>query len=432
MSAYLDGKTWRYRRVIKLGEKRFRISGTPNINTKRGAEDAEREHIERAEREYIQRKHAPESLRVAAPTLTEWFRGDAKGEEEFSGRFWTEFVVGEKENRDGTRTEKRKVFVQHIEPSIGSLSLDDIDIAVVNNLRAELAAKDGRRGKKLSAKTRANIMGVLATALRYAFHAKVIRDMPAIKVKAVPPPPIEPWTFEEYGRLLGAALPVEPWSTAVLLAGESGLRIGEIVALDWSDLDLVANTITIQRQERQGKLGPPKGGKARTVPMTARLAAHLRAVPRMRIGRVVAIAGDPVTEGEAKHALERICRAAGLPARLWHRLRHTFATHAAMLGVGPVRLKNWLGHSTLNMTLRYVAFAEEQSWPIADEILVAGSTILHPDKRITAMLGARPIVESCQPGAKTSRRSSIASESHLKLVGAAGIEPVSRSLKSRG
>ncbi|MGE3460088.1 MAG: tyrosine-type recombinase/integrase [Kofleriaceae bacterium] len=252
--------------------------------------------------------------------------------------------------------------------------------------------------------------------------------MPAIKVKAVPPPPIEPWTFEEYGRLLGAAWDVEPWSTAVLLAGECGLRIGEIIALEWSTLDLVANTITIVQQERQGVLGPPKGGKPRTVPMTARLAAHLRAVPRIRNGRVVAIAGAAVTEGEAKHALERICRAAGLPARLWHRLRHSYATHAAMLGVGPVRLKNWLGHSTLSMTLRYLAFAEDQSWPIADEILLAGADVLHPDKRVVAQLGARPLIESRQPSAKTSRRSCTSVESRLSLVGAAGIEPATYSV----
>ena len=64
----------------------------------------------------------------------------------------------------------------------------------------------------------------------------------------------------------------------------SDLRIGEVIALEWPDLDLVANTITVERQERQGVVGPPKGGKPRTVPMTARLAAHLRGVPRIRTG----------------------------------------------------------------------------------------------------------------------------------------------------
>lgn len=416
---------YRYRKVVKLPDgSRVRISGTSTVNNKEHAIREEREHIERTIREATIEKHAPGALaRHNTPTLTEWFRGDATGDADYTGRFWREHAIGEQENRSGTLAEKRKVFELHIEPALGSLRLDTIDTGAVNTFRADLKTKAGRHGKPLSAKTRANIIGILATAMRYAESSEVIERGPAIKVKAVPPPPIECWTFDEYGRLLGGAQREgEPWETAVLLAGECGLRIGEIIALEWADLDLVANTITIVRQERQGVEGPPKGGKPRTVPMTARLAVHLRAVPRIRTGRVAVLAGEPVTEAVARVALHRICRYAGLPERLWHRLRHSYATHAALLGANPIRLQHWLGHSTLNMTLRYVHFAESHQWPIADEILVAGAELLQPERRLVAQLGARPVVP-WQTGGKESVGSGNRRRRHLNLVGVAGIEP---------
>ena len=96
-----------------------------------------------------------------------------------------------------------------------------------------------------------------------------------------------------------------------------------------------------------------------------------------------------MAEAVLKHGIYRVCRRAGLPERSWHALRHTFATHAARFGVNPWRLQAWLGHSTINMTMRYVHHVEEHHRPIPDEILSAGAAILDPDQRVIAMLGAR-------------------------------------------
>ncbi len=59
--------------------------------------------------------------------------------------------------------------------------------------------------------------------------------------------------------------------------------------------------------------------------MTPRLAAHLRSVSRIHTGHVVANdASVAMTEGDAKHGIYRVCRAAGLPERSWHTLRHAW------------------------------------------------------------------------------------------------------------
>jgi hypothetical protein len=61
----------------------------------------------------------------------------------------------------------------------------------VNALRAELQTKLGRTGEPLSAKTRANIVTILATALRYAEDSGAIERAPKIKIKTPPAPKIE-------------------------------------------------------------------------------------------------------------------------------------------------------------------------------------------------------------------------------------------------
>jgi integrase len=124
--------------------------------------------------------------------------------------------------------------------------------------------------------------------------------------------------------------------------------------------------------------------------MTATLVAVLKALPQVRVGRVVCGAdGAPIIEGVLKHGIYRVCQKAGLPLKSWHVLRHTFATHAARFGVNPWRLQAWLGHSSINMTMRYVHHVEEHGRPIPEEVLAAGQSVVDPDERVIRMLGAR-------------------------------------------
>ena len=55
--------------------------------------------------------------------------------------------------------------------------------------------------------------------------------------------------------------------------------------------------------------------------------------------------------------LRRICRLAGLREIGWHVVRHTFASHLAMKGVSPKVIQEQLGHTTMQMTMRYMHLA---------------------------------------------------------------------------
>jgi integrase len=64
-------------------------------------------------------------------------------------------------------------------------------------------------------------------------------------------------------------------------------------------------------------------------------------------------------------------RAAGLPERGWHNLRHAFGTHAAMFGVNPWKLMLWMGHKRIDETMLYVHFAEAHLRPLPEPVLGA-------------------------------------------------------------
>ena len=83
----------------------------------------------------------------------------------------------------------------------------------------------------------------------------------------------------------------------VLLGGEAGLRCGEIMALEWEDVDLQKRQLCVPRSEWKGHVTAPKGGRFRYVPLTVRLAAALRDAPAP-----AGAAGALAIEGQAADA----------------------------------------------------------------------------------------------------------------------------------
>jgi site-specific recombinase XerD len=100
-------------------------------------------------------------------------------------------------------------------------------------------------------------------------------------------------------------------------------------------------------------VGTPKNGRTREVPLSERAATALRGHPRVDELVFHAPGGAMLTKGECKWPLYRAAHHAGLRRIGWHVLRHTFASHLVMRGV-PIRaVQELLGHSSIEMTMRY-------------------------------------------------------------------------------
>lgn len=360
---------WRYRTMVRLPDgRKERISGTPELNTKAAALEEERLHIQRTKN--------PTVLKPAAPKFGEFF----------NGRFWQEWVIARK-NKPGEMEEKKRVFERYLRPRFASKPLDGIRDDDVLRLQAELS-KCGLKEKTVN-----NIVTVLSKPLNYAVDVGLIERAPKVRLYKVEAPEISCWEIEEYSSILAAAL-IEgaEWHRAVMLAGEAGLRVGEVRALQWQrDIDLVGGTITVNEQSRHGVTDLPKGRRRRKVPMTDALKAALAKASR-KTGFVVANPdGSQVTDGQTSKAIYRIYERAAVPERrgAWHLLRHTFGTHSAMFGVNAWTLMMWLGHRRIEETMLYVNLDRDHARPMPAEVRTAGEGEVDPERRIIKMLGAR-------------------------------------------
>jgi integrase len=184
----------------------------------------------------------------------------------------------------------------------------------------------------LSPKTINNHLTVLRRLLVVACEWGKLASVPHFRWLRAPAPEFDFLTFEEAERLVDGA--DADWRPMIMIAMRTGLRQGELLALRWDDVDLVAGRLMVRRSAVSGVVGTPKSGKSREVPLSDDAIAALRSLASRFRGELVFCKedGKMLTEGECKHPLWRACRKAGLRRIGWHLLRHTFASHLAMRG----------------------------------------------------------------------------------------------------
>jgi integrase len=183
-------------------------------------------------------------------------------------------------------------------------------------------------------KTVNNVLTVLRTLLKRAVAWGDLQRLPCtITLLQNPKKTMGFHDFEQYERLLTVARKRDAQAyLMMLLGGDAGLRLGEIVALEWRDVELVARRLTVQRSEWLGHVTLPKSGRSRRLPMTQRLTAALKAARHLQSDRVLCLTdGSPITRDRVIKAIRGAQRVAGLDQGL-HILRHTFCSHLAMKG----------------------------------------------------------------------------------------------------
>lgn len=154
-------------------------------------------------------------------------------------------------------------------------------------------------------------------------------------------------------RIAGIASKLEePYATLVFFLASTGLRIGEAIAVKWSDID--NNVLTVARRIFDGNVDAVKSIRSvRRLPLDADLVERLRSVLQTnREWLFCSEAGTPVNPG---NALKRYVRPAatecGITLGGWHDFRHTLSTTLRKAGVHPKVLSDLLGHSKVNIAM---------------------------------------------------------------------------------
>jgi integrase len=149
-------------------------------------------------------------------------------------------------------------------------------------------------------------------------------------------------------------------------AAFAGLRMGELLALRWRDVDFTRRTIHVRENWTQGETTTPKGGTERAVPMTEEVAERLA-----RLGQRKHFTADDdlvfctprgqhVGYKSLKERYRAALRAAGLRDDFrFHNLRHTFGS-TVIRHADSREVMEWMGHADLTTTRRYLAFVDRE------------------------------------------------------------------------
>jgi integrase len=202
-----------------------------------------------------------------------------------------------------------------------------------------------------------DVLTVLSTLLNRAMEWGELQRLPCtIKLLPNPKKTMGFHDFEQYERLLTIARKRDTHAyLMVLLGGDAGLRLGEIIALAWRDVELSARRLTAQRSEWLGHVTVPEGGRSRQMPMTQRLTAALKAGRHLRSDRVLclpdrsAMTRDRVHQGRSRRSARRRHRPGRAPS-----FGIMFCSHLAMKGAPARAIQEVAGHADLSTTQRYM------------------------------------------------------------------------------
>ena len=273
----------------------------------------------------------------------------------------------------------------HIKPKLGRLALQDLTtekLQVFYNERTEKGRVDGKGG--LSAKTLRNLHNMLHEALEQAMKNKMTSQN--ISSNCVLPKQqkkeMSVLSRDEQIRLL-TCLGSERLGFAVLLGLSTGMRIGELCGLKWTDIDLERRLVLVRRtlQRVKSSISDRENGAEtktkiiegmvktdngyRDIPIQDKIFAKLIDYRQMQqaekahagsgytdedyvfanqIGRAI----EPAT---MRDMFNRLLAQANLGHYNFHALRHTFATRAIENGVAVKAVSDILGHSTVQLTM---------------------------------------------------------------------------------
>jgi integrase len=262
---------------------------------------------------------------------------------DFTQRWFDVYVKNN--NKHSEILNKASVLRAHLNPYFGKKALNKISNFDIENYKA-LKIKSKQSNKSIN-----NHLIVLNKCLRTAQEWEVVESIPKIKLLKIPPQKFDFLNIEECELLLNNSIGV--LREMILFGLKTGLRFGELIALNWNDINFQNNIIVVQKSISRGIMGSTKSNRIRYIPLSNDLLQIL--ILRLKNKGFVFCDKDdkflnPVT---CQRWLHKACNKAGLRKIGWHTLRHTFASHLAQNGVSVVLIKGLLGHADIKTTMRY-------------------------------------------------------------------------------
>ncbi len=272
------------------------------------------------------------------------------------------------ERKPTTIQDYRGYLARHLAPFFGEWTVDRIE---PDHVMAYLKRK---RAAGLSTKTVQNhlmfLHGVFAFAVRRRWAAtNPVRsvDRPRSvaggqrRIRFLQPPELE---------ALIRSVPADTHGRVerplYLTAAMTGLRQGELLALRWRDVDWVAGRVRVADSYTRGRLGSPKSGEGRSVPMADRVAGELERHHQASAYRddddlvfCHPQTGQVLDPSKLRRRLRDSLSRARVHEITFHELRHTFGTQLAAAGTPLRAIQEWMGHADAKTTEIYRHYAPD-------------------------------------------------------------------------
>jgi integrase len=257
----------------------------------------------------------------------------------------------------------------HINPVLGPLPIGSLRRS---HCREVIRAA---REKGLKPKSLEGVARTMSTVLSHAVEDELLPANPAFRLGRhigrkgkSRASEIEPFTREEASTFLLAVKGHMPDYYALFLCAlRTGLRLGELIALEWDDVDFHGGFLNVRRSRSAGVEGTPKNGKARRVDLSTQLAEELQRLLVTRKAQKLAngwkalpakvfcaAEGGPLDGDNVRTRVfyEVLKKTKGTVRRVrFHDLRHTFASLLIQNGESLVYVKEQLGHSSIQVTV---------------------------------------------------------------------------------
>lgn len=255
----------------------------------------------------------------------------------------------------------------HILPFFGNIPYEKLTAKMLQDF-IEQKLKSG-----LSAKYVSDIVIVLKSMIKYTSHIRRLRNPfdGIVLPKNVAQKEPRLFTKIQQERLMHYLVQIQDTTElCILLSFYTGLRIGEICALRWSDVDFENSILTVRRTVQRISTGdstrlhvdvPKSRSSQRSIPIPDFL---MKLLQKFRCsGECYILSGSiKVTDPRTmQYRFQSLLKKTGLPSINFHALRHMFATNCIRLGFDVKTLSELLGHSSVETTLnRYVHSSMER------------------------------------------------------------------------
>lgn len=277
---------------------------------------------------------------------------------------WLEVYPKLKRLRESTVESYKQCLEDHIYPAIGDRKLDQIVRTTVKRLIADL------HDKGLKRQTIHNILTPVKKAFQEAVDDSILKANPFSRTGELTRSGedrrvhIQPLTESEVVTVLGIARALCPSVYPLLLcAVRTGMRQGELIGLEWGDIDFRGRFIDVRRAMVWGKKSATKNGKIRRVDVSDELHRVLAKLKEDRVLEALekektlaaqvflAPGGEPWDESNLRRTWRRCLDRAGMRKVRFHDLRHTYASLLGAAGAPPKYVQTQLGHSSIQVTM---------------------------------------------------------------------------------